>query len=142
MSQSSSDRWKQLFATSSSTAVPLMEIMRPLEYLSSTQPVSMLNSQKSNVFIMLSPNIGSVNKKNSRPIPNKNQAGVCIQKLQAKKFTSLLLLSQGFWFWLSDYASTSVPAAGASETCGRPRSKRCCAAFKYARASLSCCVFS
>ena len=49
MSQSSSDRWKRLFATSSSTAVQLMEIMLSSEYLSSTQPVSMLNSQESNV---------------------------------------------------------------------------------------------
>lgn len=47
MSQSSSDRWKRLFATSSSTAVQLMEIMLLSEYLSSTQPVSMLNSQES-----------------------------------------------------------------------------------------------
>ena len=70
MSQSSSDRWKRLFATSSSTAVQLMEIMLSSEYLSSTQPVSMLNSQESNVFIMLSSNIGSVNK------PVRNQTGV------------------------------------------------------------------
>lgn len=76
MSQSSSDRWKQLSATSSSTAVQLIEIMLPSEYLSSTQPVSMLNSQESNVFIMLSSNIGSVNKKNSRLIPVRNQTGV------------------------------------------------------------------
>lgn len=76
MSRSSSDRWKQLSATSSSTAVQLIEIMLPSEYLSSTQPVSMLNSQESNVFIMLSSNIGSVNKKNSRLIPVRNQTGV------------------------------------------------------------------
>src|SRR5699024_1609282 len=76
MSQSSSDRWKRLFATSSSTAVQLIEIMLPSEYLSSTQPVSMLNSQESNVFIMLSSNIGSVKKKNSRLIPVRNQTGV------------------------------------------------------------------
>ena len=38
--------------------------------------VSMLNSQESNVFIMLSSNIGSVNKKNSRLIPVRNQTGV------------------------------------------------------------------
>lgn len=44
--------------------------------VSSTQPVSMLNSQESNVFIMLSSNIGSVNKKNSRLIPVRNQTGV------------------------------------------------------------------
>ena len=47
-----------------------------VEYFSSTQPVSMLNSQESNVFIMLSSNIGSVNKKNSRLIPVRNQTGV------------------------------------------------------------------
>ena len=38
--------------------------------------VSMLNSQESNVFIMLSSNTGSVNKKNSRLIPLRNQTGV------------------------------------------------------------------
>jgi hypothetical protein len=54
----------------------LMETMLPSEYLSSTQPVSMLNSQESNVFIMLSSNINSVNKKNSRLIPVRNQTGV------------------------------------------------------------------
>ena len=59
-----------------STAVQLMETMLPSEYLSSTQPVSMLNSQESNVFIMLSSNINSVNKKNSRLIPVRNQTGV------------------------------------------------------------------
>src|SRR5699024_12086029 len=42
----------------------------------STQAVSILNSQESNVFIMLSSNIGSVNKKNSRLIPVRNQTGV------------------------------------------------------------------
>lgn len=53
-----------------------MEIMLPPEYFSSMQSVSMLNSQESNVFIMLSSNIGSVNKKNSRLIPVRNQTGV------------------------------------------------------------------
>ena len=99
MSQSSSDRWKRLFATSSSTAVQLMEIMLSSEHLSSTQPVSMLNSQESNVFIMLSSNIGSVNKKNSRLIPVRNQTGVSYapenrQLTVDKWFSSLSLLSQ------------------------------------------------
>ena len=53
-----------------------MEIMLPPEYFSSMQSVSMLNSLESNVLIMLSSNIGSVNKKNSRLIPVRNQTGV------------------------------------------------------------------
>lgn len=105
MSQSSSDRWKRLYATSSSTAVQLMEIMLSSEYLSSTQPVSMLNSQESNVFIMLSSNIGSVNKKNSRLIPVRNQSGVSYapenrQLTVDKWFSSLSLLSQALTHFL------------------------------------------
>ena len=68
----------------------------------------MLNSQESSVFIMLSSNIGSVNKKNSRLIPVRNQTGVSYapenrQLTVDKWFSSLSLLSQptmGFFlFW-------------------------------------------
>ena len=69
-------RWKRLFATSSSTAEQLMEIMLPPEYFSSMQSVSMLNSQESNAFIILSSNMALLTRKNLRLIPVRNQTGV------------------------------------------------------------------
>ena len=53
-----------------------MEIMLPPEYFSSMQSVSMLNSQESNAFIILSSNMALLTRKNFRLIPVRNQTGV------------------------------------------------------------------
>ena len=53
-----------------------MEIMLPPEYFSSMQAVSMLNSQESNAFIILSSNMALLTRKNFRLIPVRNQTGV------------------------------------------------------------------
>ena len=92
-------RWKRLFATSSSTAEQLMEIMLPPEYFSSMQSVSMLNSQESNAFIILSSNMALLTRKNFRLIPVRNQTGVSCapenhQLTVDKWFSPLSLLSQ------------------------------------------------
>lgn len=55
---------------------PVRKHQLPVMFRILFNPVSMLNSQESNVFIMLSSNINSVNKKNSRLIPVRNQTGV------------------------------------------------------------------
>ena len=111
-------RWKRLFATSSSTAEQLMEIMLPPEYFSSMQSVSMLNSQESNAFIILSSNMALLTRKNFRLIPVRNQTGVSCapenhQLTVDKWFSSLSLLSQwfqGFSFCLKLQNFSSLPS--------------------------------
>ena len=53
-----------------------MELMLPPEYFSSMQSVSMLNSQESNAFIILSSNMALLTRKNFHLIPVRNQTGV------------------------------------------------------------------
>ena len=76
-----------------------MEIMLPPEYFSSMQSVSMLNSQESNAFIILSSNMALLTRKNFRLIPVRNQTGVSCapenhQLTVDKWFSPLSLLSQ------------------------------------------------